>query len=45
MSKEFDQEIDQIKADGRQEGQATGFREGYDEGKKVAADEMKVKID
>lgn len=42
---QFDSEMSQIKADATAEGQAMGFREGYEEGKKAAADEAKVKLD
>ncbi len=45
LSKEFDTQMDQIKADATAEGQALGFKEGYEEGKKAAADEAKVQLD
>jgi hypothetical protein len=37
--------MNQIKADATAEGQSIGFREGYDEGKRAAADEAKIKLD
>lgn len=45
LQNQFDSEIDQLKADATAEGQAVGFREGYEEGKRAAADEAKVKLD
>ena len=42
---QFDASIDQMKADALAEGQQLGFKEGYDEGKKVAADEAKKSMD
>ncbi len=45
LESQFDAEMSQIKADATAEGQAIGFREGYDEGKRAAADEAKVKLD
>ena len=42
---QFDTSIDQMKADALAEGQQLGFKEGYDEGKKVAADEAKKSMD
>ena len=45
LSKEFDTQLNQIKADATAEGQALGFKEGYEEGKKAAADEAKVQLD
>jgi flagellar biosynthesis/type III secretory pathway protein FliH len=37
--------MNQIKADATAEGQAIGFKEGYEEGKRAAADEAKIKLD
>ena len=45
LMKEFDTEMNQIKADSVAQGQAIGFKEGYEEGKRAAADEAKVKLD
>ena len=41
LTNEFDSEMNQIKADATAEGQALGFKEGYEEGKRAAADEAK----
>jgi hypothetical protein len=45
MLTQFDTSISQMKADALAEGQQLGFKEGYDEGKKVAADEAKKSMD
>jgi hypothetical protein len=45
MLTQFDASIDQMRADALAEGQQLGFKEGYDEGKKVAADEAKKSMD
>lgn len=45
LTQEFDSEMNQIKADATAEGQAIGFKEGYEEGKRAAADEAKIKLD
>lgn len=45
LEQQFDSEMDQMKADATAEGQAIGFREGYEEGKRAAADEAKLKLD
>ena len=45
MLTQFDASIDQMKADALAEGQQLGFKEGYDEGKRVAADEAKRSTD
>lgn len=45
LESQFQSEMNQIKADATAEGQSIGFREGYDEGKRAAADEAKIKLD
>lgn len=45
MLTQFDASIDQMRADALAEGQQLGFKEGYDEGKRVAADEAKRSTD
>ena len=45
MLGEYESGINQIKSDALAEGQALGFKEGYDEGKRIAADEAKKSMD
>lgn len=45
LTDQFNSQMDQVKADAVAEGQAIGFKEGYDAGKQAAADEAKVKLD
>mgnify|MGYP003294716188 FL=1 len=44
MMTQFDDGIAQIQADATADGQALGFREGYDEGKRVAAEQAKAEL-
>ncbi len=44
MLQEFNTSMDQIKADAISNGKALGYREGYEEGKKVAADSAKQSL-
>lgn len=45
MLGEYESGINQIKTDALAEGQALGFKEGYDEGKRIASDEAKKSMD
>ena len=45
MLAEYDSGLAQITADATQEGQALGFKEGYDEGKRVAAEQAKAEYE
>lgn len=45
MLGEYESGINQIKSDALAEGQALGFKEGYDEGKRIASDEAKKAMD
>ena len=44
MLAQYDANIDQIKNDAMAEGQALGWKEGYDEGKAVAAQEAQKSL-
>ena len=45
MLAEYDSGLAQITADATQEGQALGFKEGYDEGKRVASEQAKAEYE
>jgi len=45
MLTDYENGINQIKSDALAEGQALGFKEGYDEGKRIAQDEAKKALD
>lgn len=45
MMQEFDDSMNQIKADALNDGKALGYREGYEEGKKVASDQAKSSLE
>jgi hypothetical protein len=45
MMSEFDDGLAAVKQQAADEGQALGFREGYDEGKRVAAEQAKAEFD
>jgi len=45
MLNSYEAGINQVKADALAEGQALGFKEGYDEGKRIASDEAKKSLD
>ena len=45
MLQEFESGIEQIKSDALENGKAFGYREGYEEGKKVAAEQAKASLD
>lgn len=44
MMEQFDTGLSEVTADATAEGQALGFKEGYDEGKRVAAEQAKAEI-
>jgi hypothetical protein len=45
MMDQFDTGLAQVTADATAEGQALGFKEGYDEGKRVAAEQAKAELE
>lgn len=45
MMTQFDDGIAKIEADATADGQAIGFREGYDEGKRVAGEQAKAELE
>ena len=45
MLQEFEDGMNQIKADALNDGKALGYREGYEEGKKVASDQAKASLE
>ena len=45
LSNDFDNSIAKITADATQEGQAIGFKDGYEEGKRVAAEQAKAEYE
>lgn len=45
MLQEFEDGMNQIKADALNDGKAIGYREGYEEGKKVASDHAKASLE
>ena len=45
MMHEFEDGMNQIKADALSDGKALGYREGYEEGKKVASDQAKTSLE
>ena len=45
MLQEFETGMDQIKADALENGKALGYRDGYEEGKKVAVDQAKATLE
>lgn len=45
MLQEFEDGMNQIKADALNDGKAIGYREGYEEGKKVASDQARASLE